>query len=139
LKPKRLRWLVFVALTVVMQGCGGGGAAGTAPPLSPTSSAIQVAPASLNLAGAGSANAKTVSASENFYTGALTESDTCNPSAGTIASVAPVSGIAPVTFTVTPRTPGNCSITISDTNSQSALVSVNDSAPSEKTSAVRMK
>ena len=108
-----------------MQGCGGGSGISTpAPPFSPTSSTIQVAPASLSLTGAGSATAKTFIATENFYTGTLSETDTCNPSAGTIASISPASGSGQVTFTVTPRAIGNCSVKISDANSQSATVSV---------------
>jgi hypothetical protein len=88
------------------------------------STVVQVAPGSLIFSAVGSANAKTFLAFENLYTGALTESDTCNPSAGTIASISPVSGTAPVTFTVTPRALGSCTVTVSDMTSQTAAVSV---------------
>jgi hypothetical protein len=116
-------WFALLALTVVVQGCvGSTGAAGS--PTVPISSAVQLAPGSLSLTGTGSANAKTFFAFENFYSGTLTESDTCNPSAGILASVSPSSGTSPATFTVTPRAVGACTVKISDANGQSATESV---------------
>ena len=123
---KRYSYLcALVVAAIVMQGCSSGGSTGgTGSPTVPMSTVIQVAPGSLSFAALGSANAKTFLAFENLYTGALAETDTCNPSVGTIANVSPASGTTPVTFTVTPRAIGTCAVTVSDTNSQTATVSV---------------
>ncbi|HVS45493.1 MAG TPA: hypothetical protein VMS32_02395 [Verrucomicrobiae bacterium] len=59
------------------------------------------------------------------YTGAFTESDTCNPSGGTIATVAPSSGSGPsFTFTVTGVAAGTCAATFADSNGQRVTTNI---------------
>ena len=122
---KRYSYLcALLVLGIITQGCDSrGSTGGMGSPTVPSSSTIQV-PSSVSLVGTGSANTKSFSASENFYSGTMTQTNSCSPSAGVIATVSPVSGTAPVTFTVTPQAVGSCSITISDSNSQSATVAV---------------
>lgn len=79
----------------------------------------------LNFYDVGAAFSQTFNVSESGYLGTFTETDNCNPGAGTIATVAPGSAGGPnATFTVTPQGAGSCTITITDSNSHSAAVSI---------------
>ena len=116
--------LWVVAGAIALQSCSSGSSGPPPGPSPPSSSSVQVAPGVLSLLGLGSANAATVVASENFYSGTLTQTNTCSPSGGAIAAVTPASGNAPVTFTVTPQAVGICALTITDSNGQKATVTV---------------
>ncbi len=57
--------------------------------------------------------------------GTFTESNTCNPYTGQIASVAMTSSAAgSATFTLTPVAAGTCTITVSDNAGRNTSVSV---------------
>lgn len=85
---------------------------------------IVLSPTVLNFVAAGSAYAQTFSASETNYSGTFTQSNTCNPNSGTIATISPASGTAPVTFTVTPQSAGSCTVTIGDSSGQSTSLTI---------------
>jgi hypothetical protein len=85
---------------------------------------IIVSPTSLSFVAAGNAYAQTFSASEANYSGTFTQNNTCNPNSGTIATISPASGSAPVTFTVTPQAAGSCTVTVMDTNGQSKQLTI---------------
>jgi len=56
----------------------------------------------------------TFSVSQSGYSGGFTESDTCSPLSGTIASVVANANAVPASYTVTPVGAGTCTITISN-------------------------
>lgn len=62
-----------------------------------------------------------ITASEAGYSGTLTASST---TCASIASIAPITGVAPFKFTVDPLAAGSCSYTIGDTNGASAALMV---------------
>jgi hypothetical protein len=73
------------------------------------------APATVLIYGAGAANAHTIVVTETGYAGTYTESDTCNPGTGPIATIALTSGSgASVTYTVTGISAGICAATFTD-------------------------
>ena len=94
----------------------------TPAPTPTPASPIGITPYRLNFYGAGNAYSQTFNVSESGYSGTFTESDTCN---GTIATLSPTSAGGPsAAFTVTPQGAGNCTLTIKDSNGNSAAVSV---------------
>jgi len=104
-----------------------GGSVSTPPPSpspSPTPAPLAVSPAGLSFTASGASYAQTFAASEPGYTGAFTETDTCNPGTA-IATVSAASGPGPTAnFTVTPQSAGSCTITVHDTNGQTSTVTV---------------
>ncbi|MHB8177882.1 MAG: hypothetical protein ACYDA5_09640 [Vulcanimicrobiaceae bacterium] len=111
---------------------GQNGASSSPPPLQnvtvgtgPGPTPLTVTPATLSLYGAGAANAQSFVVSESGYTRTLTESDTCNPSAGQIATVSPTGGSGPsLTVTVTGVAAGSCSATFTDAYGSTASVAI---------------
>jgi|GEM_PF-3412419 len=96
----------------------------TAPTPTPTPAPLAVSPASLSFTASGASYAQTFAASESGYTGAFTETDTCNPGTA-IATVSAASGPGPTaTFTVTPQSAGSCVVTVHDTNGQTSTVTI---------------
>lgn len=119
------------ALTALLAACGGGSSTPAAPVLSvsaspspsPSSGApVAISPATLSFA---SSSAQRLAVSESGYTGAFSESDTCNPYSGEIAAVvAGSNGAGSATYAVTPVAAGTCTITITDATGRAAGVDV---------------
>jgi hypothetical protein len=98
------------------------------PSASPAPSAtpvpLTVTPASVTIAGPGAGNAQTIDVSEPGYSGALTESDSCNGRVA-IASLAPSSGTGPDWHvTATGYNAGTCVATFRDANGQNKTISI---------------
>jgi len=94
------------------------------PTPTPTPAPLALSPAALSFTASGASYAQTFAASESGYTGAFTETDTCNPGTA-IATVSAASGPGPTAnFTVTPQSAGSCTITVHDTNGQTSTVTV---------------
>ena len=77
--------------------------------------------------GYGAANAQTITVSENPYNAPLsfTESDTCNPGTGTIATVTTSNAQGPsATYTVTGVNAGQCDATFKDAFNQTATTHI---------------
>jgi hypothetical protein len=69
--------------------------------------------------------AQTFTATEVGDSGAISETDTCSPGGGAIATITPASASGPnATFTVTPQSAGTCTVTVHDAFGQTAPVSV---------------
>ena len=86
---------------------------------------LTVTPTTLSLYGTGAANAQSFVVSESGYTRTLTESDTCTPSSGQIATVSPAGGSGPsLTVTVTGVAAGSCSATFTDAYGSTASVAI---------------
>jgi hypothetical protein len=64
------------------------------------------------------------------YGGTFTESDTCAPLSGTIATVAAKSGSKGAWYSVTPQSAGTCAITVTGGGGSTASVPVTVSAAS---------
>ena len=94
------------------------------PTPTPTPAPMIVSPSTLNFTVANASSS--INVSESGYNRTFSESDTCNPQAGTIATVTPASANGPSSaFTVTSIGAGQCTVTITDQNNQSAQVTVN--------------
>lgn len=118
---------------VLLSACGGGGGGGSSPAVTVTPSPSPPPPAPLTVSkaavsfGSTSDPAQSFTASETGFSGALTESDTC--AAGSVATTTPNAGTGPsASFTVTPKSVGSCTITLTDTLGQRATVSVSVTA-----------
>jgi hypothetical protein len=94
------------------------------PSPSPAPSVLAASPMQVNLIGVGAANAQTISVTETGYSGTFGEIDDCT-SAGyaTVTTTGTPSGPS-ATFTVTGEAAGECSITFSDSSSQTTSVFV---------------
>lgn len=125
-----------LTLVALLAACGGGSAPSTlavsasaspsttaTPTGSPTQAAAPAAsPSSLAFE---SGSAQNVTVTESGYTGSFTESDTCNPASGKIASVvASATSTGSATYAVTPIAAGTCTITVLDTASHATAVNV---------------
>lgn len=95
------------------------------PTPSPTPTpALLAAPATLNFTLPNTA--ASIAVSESGYTGTFSQTNTCNPGSGTIATLSPASASGPsAAFTVTSVNSGLCTVTFTDQNHQSATVTVN--------------
>lgn len=148
----KLRHLSIFTLTVLgITACGGGGGGSPAPappavvptaaptpvptpsptPVptpspTPAPAALTVAPATLSFVGTGATNAQPVTVAEPGYTGTIAASSaTCASGSTTVAAISPGVSTGPsATFTVTPENAGACTVRFSDTNGQSATLSV---------------
>jgi hypothetical protein len=79
----------------------------------------------VNIYGAGAPFAATITVHETGYAGTFTETDTCNPGTGTIATFSPASGSGPtLNVTATGVAAGTCSITYADSFNQQQTVTV---------------
>jgi len=86
---------------------------------------LSVSPNPVNIYGAGASFATNISVQETGYAGTFTETDTCHPGTGTIATFSPASGPGPtLNVTATGVTAGTCSITYSDSFNQQQTVAV---------------
>lgn len=114
---------------VIYQAAGGSVPSPTPTPSptpspTPTPAPLAVSSAALSFTASGASYAQTFAVSELGYTGAFTETDTCNPGTA-IATVSAASGPGPTAnFTVTPQSAGSCAITVHDTNGQTSTVTV---------------
>lgn len=62
---------------------------------------------------------------ETSYTGTFTESDTCNPPSGAVATVVALSNASgTATYAVTPQGAGTCTITVTDTSGHGVAIPV---------------
>jgi len=121
-----------IVAAVMLSACGGGGGGGvgTTPPVtaSPSSSPTNspsVPQSSTSSIAFQSGTAQTFTIKETGYSGAFTESDTCNPLTGQIASVTAVSNTGgAASYQVAPIAAGACTVTITDASSRSATISV---------------
>jgi hypothetical protein len=118
-----------VLLCAMLAACGGngstpgtsgpsssGGGVSATPTASPTPGALTVSPSPLQLGAIGEASPFT--ASEPFYSGAFSLSDTCSG----IAMISPTSGSGPSqAFNVTALAVGTCAYTVHDTLGGSAV------------------
>ena len=118
-----------LACTCMLAACGGAGTSSppvTKVPLNITFSNAQgVAVNALTFTSVGSSSAQSIIATQFNGTGALSESDTCTTSAGTIAAVKAQSNAGgSATFVVTPVSAGACKITVSGGTDYSATLVV---------------
>jgi len=120
---KRAVFLLAVGLT----SCGGGGSVTPGAPstmASPTQSPSSIVASTTSVAFS-SGSAQNFTVSESGYAGSFTESDTCNPYAGRIATVVSAgSSSGSQTYTVTPDGAGTCEVTVRDTQGNSVAISV---------------
>ena len=124
------------ALIALLAGCGGGGGSTLATPVtlpttgaSSTPSATATPPPPLAVStqalSFSSGTAQNLTVTESGYSGAFTESDTCNPYSGEVASVvASTSSAGSATYAVTPMGAGTCAITFTDASARTATVDV---------------
>jgi hypothetical protein len=129
-----------VIIVALLAACGGGSttpsapavstasaspspAASSSPTTSPTQAAAPVSsPSSLAFT---SGSAQNLTVTESGYTGSFTESDTCNPTSGEIASVvAGAKSAGSATYAVTPIAAGTCTVTVLDTAGHATAVDV---------------
>jgi hypothetical protein len=131
--------LAPLALCALLAACGGAGGGSSytpsnpstgqtpapTPTPSPTPTPAAVPQASQSTVTFSSGSAQNVNVTESGYTGTFTESDTCNPLSGAIASVAPQSNAhGSATYAITPLSAGVCNVTISDTSGRGTTISV---------------
>lgn len=129
--------VAFFAVPLVACGGSGGGSSPTpvtsatptsapaSPAPSPSATASGVAPQTSTASIVFSSNAAvTFTVAEAGYAGAFTETDTCRPATGAIASVAAVAGASPAAYAVTPLGAGTCSIAIADASGRTTSVTV---------------
>jgi hypothetical protein len=91
------------------------------PSSNPTPNALVADPASLQLAGVGTASALRFTVSEASYVGTFSETDTC----GGVATVSPAAANGPsATFTITGLAGGTCAARLSDAIGQSVPVAI---------------
>lgn len=122
MRTKGIAIPLFLASSLV--ACGGGSGGGYTPHQAPVTP-LSISAASISIVATGSTGAQSFTASESGYSGAFTQTNTCSPAGGSIAAVSPASAGGPsATFTVTGVTGGSCTVTIHDTNGQSAAVNV---------------
>ena len=99
------------------------------PTATPVPGSLNASPNPVNVNGAGSTYAQTVTVSESPYpaTDTFTESDDCNPNTGTIATVTPTSSGqqgSPETWSVTGINSGQCDATFKDAFGQMKSVHI---------------
>ena len=121
-------------LVALLAACGGGSstplapatAASTSPSPSPSASGGAGSPAvSTSTLSFVSGAAQNVTVTESGYSGAFTESDTCNPYSGEIASIAAgAKSAGSATYAITPIGAGTCTITFADAAGHTTGVNV---------------
>jgi hypothetical protein len=80
---------------------------------------LVVSPSTIAISQTGASGAEALSVSEGGYSGTFTESDTCSPVAGTIATISPGTGSGPsLPQTVTGVAAGTCVVTFTDSHGQ---------------------
>jgi hypothetical protein len=135
---KHLVRFAALACAVTCAACGGGGGS-SAPPVVvtatptataaptpvPTATPVPVLPqASATTIPFASNQPVTLTVTETGYAGAFSESDTCAPLTGAIATVHANATSGTASYTVTPVGPGACSITVRDTAGGAVTVPV---------------
>ncbi len=107
-----------------LAACGGGGS--SSPAASPQPNLIMLSTTAMTFTGYGSGvQAQQVQVGENGYAGVFSENDTCTPQTGPqIAGVSETSPGNPATYSVTPLADGTCVATFTDTNGQTAKVTI---------------
>ncbi len=97
----------------------------TPTPTPPPAGVLSINPLNVNVYGIGSSNAATIIVQETGYSGTFTESDTCNPSGGQIATIAASSAAgASATYVATGISAGSCTATFSDSTNQHITIPV---------------
>jgi hypothetical protein len=97
----------------------------TPTPTPPPPGVLAVNPTSVQIYNLGASYAQNISVQEPTYTGAFSESDTCNPGSGQIATIASGNPNGPTaTFVATGIASGTCNATFSDTNNQHETISI---------------
>ncbi len=117
----RLASAVVCACTLA--ACGGGG---SSPAASEPSNLIMLSTTRMAFAGfGGTVSTQQVQVGENGYSGAFSENDTCTPRTDAqIAGVTELTPGNPATYSVTPLADGSCVVTFTDTNGQTANITV---------------
>jgi hypothetical protein len=121
-----MKHLAF-ALTIVLAACGGGGGGSSValPSTQPSAAPSNAPQASSNAVTFSSGTAQSVTVTESGYSGAFTESDTCNPLTGQIAAIAAgASSSGSQTYAVTPVSAGTCAVTVSDSTGKNVKIGV---------------
>ena len=93
----------------------------------PVPGALDVTPTTVNVYGTGAAYAQTVNVSESPYPSSLSfaESDTCNPSSGTLATITTSNAHGPTArFTVSGVSYGTCTATFTDAFMQTRTITI---------------
>jgi hypothetical protein len=119
------RITIAAAFACALAACSGGGG-NSSPAASPAPSVILLSTTAMTFAGFGSTvPAEQVQVAENGYAGVFSENDTCTPQTGAqIAGVSETSPGNPATYSVTPLADGTCVATFTDTNGQTAKVTI---------------
>jgi len=126
------RITIAVASLGALAACGGGGNA--SPAASPDPNVILLSTTSMTFArfGTGVVPAQ-MQVGENGYPGVFSENDTCTPPSGPqIAGVSETSPGNPGTYSITPLADGTCVATFTDTNGQTAKVTITVGANSSQ-------
>lgn len=97
----------------------------TPTPTAPPPGVLSVNPLSVNIYGTGSSNAATIVVQEVTYAGTFTESDTCNPGSGKIATIATANAAGPsANYIATGVSAGSCTATFSDSTNQHVTIPI---------------
>ncbi|GAC1388430.1 MAG: hypothetical protein NVSMB31_02360 [Vulcanimicrobiaceae bacterium] len=97
----------------------------TATPTAPPPGVLSVNPSVVNIYGLGPSFSQGLQVQETAYTGPFSQTNTCNPAGGAIATFSPATGTGPtMSVNVTGARAGTCSITYSDSSNQQTSVTV---------------
>jgi hypothetical protein len=126
------RITVAVASFGALVACGGGG--NVSPAASPDPNVILLSTTTLTFASVRTGvSPQHVQVGETGYPGVFSENDTCTPPSGPqLAGVSESSPGNPATYSITPLADGTCVATFTDTNGQTAKVTITVGASSSQ-------
>jgi len=132
LRCSRVRITIAVASVGVLAACSGGG--NVSPAASPDPNLLLLSTTRAAFASiATGVSQQHVQVGETGYAGVFSENDTCTPQSGPpIAGVTETSPGNPATYAVTPFADGSCVATFTDTNGQTAKVTITVGATSSQ-------